>query len=183
LAGLKVRTPGGVITDMLKAFGMVPVQVFLGDAYMAWERGLIEAWHHSPGAAMDYGLYQAGLKSVLCYNTNIYTGQLIFNKKKLASLPQEIQGIIRKVGAEFDKVWVDSGKRRAEEAMALYRKVGADIYNWPEPEMNKLRNATVPIWKKFIEDKEARGLPGRQLVRDFVNIANEMGQKPIYSPE
>jgi TRAP-type C4-dicarboxylate transport system substrate-binding protein len=181
LAGLKVRTPGGNITDFLKACGMVPVDVPTADSYVAWDRGLVDAWQHTAFVPMLMGFDQSGIRSILMWHTNTYVGQLIFNKERWASLPPDIQEIIRDVCREHETDGLDFAESTSAEAIKVYEKEGIEMYTWPDSEMKKVREAASTVWDKFIADMEALGLPGQQMVHDFVTLERQQGEEPVYS--
>jgi TRAP-type C4-dicarboxylate transport system substrate-binding protein len=183
LAGMKVRTPGGVITDYLKHIKMVPVKVLPSDAYMAWETGLVDAWLHLPSVGMRYKFNELPTCCILDANVQILgNAATIMNKEKLASLPMEDQKIVREVVHKHGAMYVTNCMEQDEIAIKKMAEQGIETYRMPEPEMQKFRKAGVAMWEKYIADMEAKGLPGKELVAEYVLLLKQFGENPIYQP-
>lgn len=179
LAGLKARAPGGLATECLGEIGMVPVTVSAADAYTAWQTGLVDVWVHPAGAVTKYKLYELPTRAFL--NIAFYTtanGACIFNKDKFNSLSAEDQETMKEVVQEYSWVYLESGLDTEEEAISVMEETGIEVYSWPESELNKLKEASVPIYEKFVSDLEEKGLPGREMVNRFIEILEELGENP-----
>jgi TRAP-type C4-dicarboxylate transport system substrate-binding protein len=178
--GLKVRNPGGVLTGLLTALGCVPVPVTLEDAYMSWSTGVVDGWWHSPKAAWTLKLYEAGLQSILKWRSNVFNGQLIFNKEKWAEIPPDLQEILLDVFYDWQFVYYEVSLSDSADAQEIYDSAGAISYTLPASEMDKVYAEAEAIWDKFIDDNEAAGRPAGQLVADFITELEKLGESPWY---
>ena len=57
-----------------------------------------------------------------------------------------------------------------------------EIYSLSPVEMEYAKIRTLPVWEQFIADAEAKGLPGKEIVADFVKILQGLGENPPYQP-
>jgi TRAP-type C4-dicarboxylate transport system substrate-binding protein len=183
LSGLKARAPGGVANEALAAIGMVPVNVAPGDAYTAWQTGLVDVWVHPAGAVTKYKLNELPTKALLDigFFCTSNAGN-IFNKKKFASLSPDIQKTIRDVVQEYSTVYLQSGIDTENDAMKVIKDSGIEVYTFNDTEMAKLTAAAAPIWQKYTSDLEAKGLPGKKMVSEFIKILESLGEKPPALP-
>jgi TRAP-type C4-dicarboxylate transport system substrate-binding protein len=106
----------------------------------------------------------------------------IFNKQKFASLPPDVQNTIREVAIEYSYIYLQSGLDTDIDAMNVMKQAGIEVYTWPDAEMNKLKAAAMPIWGKFIDDLEDKGLPGKEMVNEFVSTLKDLGENPPSVP-
>jgi hypothetical protein len=40
----------------------------------------------------------------------------------------------------------------------------------------------LPIWEKYIAEMEAKGLPGKEIVTEYVKALRQLGENPPYKP-
>jgi TRAP-type C4-dicarboxylate transport system substrate-binding protein len=183
MAGLRCRTPGGYISEYLKALSMVPVKVLPSDAYMSWETGVVDAWVHPPTAMIKYKFIELPTRCLLDANLQILgNAAKIMNKKKMASLPPDIQQIVREVAAKYCEVYTRLGNSEDVKSLEKIKKAGIKVYKLPAPEMEKMKAAGLPIWEKYIAEMEAKGLPGKEIVTEYVKALRQLGENPPYKP-
>ena len=183
LAGKKIRTPGGYMTEFLKSIKTIPVNIPPAEAYQAWEKGLVEGWMHPMGALFVYKLFEFPNKSLLKIDAMVMANAaVVINKKKFASFDAETQKIIRQVVLDYEDIYVKAGDFNDNEAVKEMNKTGVEIFSFPAAEQDQLKKAAIPVWKKFIADVDRLGGDGTALVRDFVSILKASGEQPIYTP-
>ena len=183
LSGKKVRTPGGYMTEFLKAIKAVPVTISPAEAYQAWEKGLVEAWMHPPGAFRNYKLYELRNKCMLKTDAMLMANAcVIFNKEKWASFDPEIQKIIRKVVSDYQDVYAQANVYQDDLSYKLMAEKGVEVYTLPASEMDKMKKASMAVWTKFIADVDAAGGNGKSIVNEYINILKGLGEKPYYTP-
>jgi TRAP-type C4-dicarboxylate transport system substrate-binding protein len=183
LAGLKTRGSGGYISDYLKALKMVPVQVLPPDAYMAWQTGVVDAWVHPLAAMVKYKFIELPTRSILDYKISVIgNAALIMNKKKFASMPSDIQDVVRKVGAKYCDIYAGVGVAEDERTIPKLKEAKIEIFKFPPAETAKMKAMALPIWEKYIADNEGKGLPGREVATEFVKALRQLGEDPPYNP-
>jgi TRAP-type C4-dicarboxylate transport system substrate-binding protein len=181
LKGLKARTPGGFISDYLKSLGMIPVKILPSDAYMSWQTGVVDAWVHPPGVLLRYKLFELPTKSILDCNLQVFgNAGVIMNKKKFNSLPPDLQKMVREVANEYATVMTDISYKESEDALVAAKKAGVAVYRMPEAEMNKIKAKGKPMWDKYVNDLEAKGLPAKKVATEFAKALRSLGENPPY---
>lgn len=178
MAGIKVRNPGGYQGESLKALGMTPVGLTPTEIYDAFSKNTVEAIYWMRDSMVAYKVYELG-KYVLNFDANVFsTVVLLMNEKTWNSLPKNLQAIcteeIMTIQAGNPQAFA-AGDVKAVEKM---KKAGITIYDWPQAEIDKARAAVLPIWDKAIADMNKRGMPGKQIMTDYVNALNRLGENP-----
>jgi TRAP-type transport system periplasmic protein len=183
LAGKKIRTPGGYMTEFLKAINAVPVNIPIADAYQSWERGMVEGWMHPMGAFYNFKLSDFSNKSLLKLDPMIMANAcLIINKEKWASLDKDTQRIIRKIASDYEDVYAKANEYADGLALKVMNEKGVEVYTLPAPEMDKLKKAASSVWKKYIADVDRTGADGKAIVAEYIAILKGFGEDPIYRP-
>jgi TRAP-type C4-dicarboxylate transport system substrate-binding protein len=178
MAGIKVRNPGGYQGESLKALGMTPVGLTPTEIYDAFSKNTVEAVYWMRDSMVAYKVYELG-KYVLNFDANVFsTVVLLMNEKTWNSLPEDLQAICAE-----EIMTIQAGNPRAFAAgdvMAIekMKKAGITIYSWPQAEVDKARAAVLPIWDMAIEDMNKRGMPGQQIMIDYVAALNKLGENP-----
>jgi len=172
MSGLKIRAPGGALTDTFTALGASPVFLPLGDIYMSLERGVID------GVAANAPVYTSVKLDELCQYTlsdPIAGGLMItlMSKDKWNEIPADLQKLIDEVS---QKTHDDAQQFREEQDIITLKKAGEDgrvLYSLSDAEMANWKKTVAPVIDKWISDMNAAGLPGTKAVE----IANEIMAK------
>ena len=164
LRGMKFRTASPHVTDALKLFGAVPVNMPITETYTALERGVVE------GTVLPWeGNFVFKLAELLKYGTetDFYTMTMlvVMNKRKWDSLPEDIKKIIDEttgmaLSAEAEKVYDETN----DPMRQLCTKKGMQSLQLPMEEKKKLEKLTMPLRDKWVKDMEAKGLPGKAVL-------------------
>ena len=164
LRGMKFRTASPHVTDALKLFGAVPVNMPITETYTALERGVVE------GTVLPWeGNFVFKLAELLKYGTetDFYTMTMlvVMNKRKWDSLPEDIKKIIDEttgmaMSAEAGKVYDETN----DPMRQLCTKKGMQSLQLPMEEKKKLEKLTMPLREKWVKDMEAKGLPGKAVL-------------------
>ena len=167
LNGQKIRAATPMLTTMVKTLGAVPVSIAAPDTYTALERGTVD------GTIFPWeAIWSFKLAEVLKHHTvvSLYASPLftLMNQKKYDSLPPDLRKVIDDLsgawGAEFNgAVW----DKNELEGIAAAKKASATIYTVPQEERQRWAAKLKPIEEDWVKDKEAKGLPGRQLLNDL----------------
>jgi TRAP-type C4-dicarboxylate transport system substrate-binding protein len=164
LKGMKFRTASPHVTEALKIFGAVPVNMPITETYTALERGVVE------GTVLPWeGNFVFKLAELLKYGTetDFYTMTMlvVMNKRKYDSLPDDVKKIIDEttgmaMSAEAGKVYDQTN----DPMRQLCQKKGMQSLQLPEEETKKLEKLTMPLRDKWVKDMEAKGLPGKAVL-------------------
>ena len=171
--GMKFGVHSPMLTEIVKAFGAVPVFILVPEMYTALERGLLDGVLFGPNGAIA-ALRFPEVTKYRTYNVGVSTDPMVqvMNLDVWNSLPPDIQKIFddtgpewsKQVGAGFDE-WDLIAKQRIEE---YDKKAGnPPIYYLPKSEKARWKEALQPVIDKWIEGEEAEGRPGRAMVEDL----------------
>ncbi|MGD9364910.1 MAG: TRAP transporter substrate-binding protein [Desulfobacteraceae bacterium] len=164
LKGMKFRTASPHVTDALKLFGAVPVNMPITETYTALERGVVK------GTVLPWeGNFVFKLAEILKYGTETdfytMTMMVVMNQRKYDKLPEDVKKIIDEttgmaMSSEAGKVYDQTN----EPMRQLCQKKGMQSLQLPLEEKNKLEKITMPLRQKWVKDMEAKGLPGQAVL-------------------
>lgn len=168
--GLKFRTANPHVTRALKMFDAVPVNMPVTDIFLSLEKGVID------GTVLNWeGNFVFKLAGLLTYATEVdfytMTMMVVMNKRKWESLPEDVQQAIdqttgmamsEKAGRVYDET------RPVMKKLCL--KKGMQVIKLPPEETRKLKNLTMPLRKKWVEEMASRNLPGRDVLQSSLEL-------------
>lgn len=157
MKGMKIRAVG-VMSDVIKALGGLPVPLQMPDVYDALRRNVIE------GVTVDLStLKYWKFAEVVKYVTadwqlgTGYTFYWVINKRKWDALPPDVQKTFTEVAAETrekqGKLWNDMDI----EGRDLFKSVGGQIINLSDAEAGKWKKAVEPVFDSYKKDMASKG--------------------------
>ncbi len=148
--GKRIRGVGEIILEGIKALGASPV--FLGGAevYTALQRGTIDGANSGISSFWERKYYEV-TKYITCPDFAYGTGVLLINKKKWDSLPTDVQKVIAEVSEEVRVKVRKECEKIDSESLTLLKDKGMDIYDPPEKEKNRWREACRPLQDYYIK--------------------------------
>lgn len=169
LKRLKVRSTGGYVSNALEALGLTPVTITSADIYTSVDRGVIE------GYVIPYASVPGiKLQEVTKYGVEIGLGTSLLgvamNKAAYEKLSPDLKKIVdevsefarRKVGASYDS--------EDKTAKDLLIQKGINIVTLSAAEMKQVRDKAIVSTDSWVKDMQAKGLPGRATMDDFIKI-------------
>jgi len=150
--------------ETAKALGATPVSMTVPDVYMAMERGSVEAALVPLEALITFKLNE-----VTKYITTGFQGGYGpyltgMNLKVWNSLPPDIQRIMDEESPKIAFLNSRGWDKKEQEAIELMKSKGG-VINLSAEEAEKWRAKLMPLWDKWVADREAKKLPAKQ-VRD-----------------
>ncbi len=170
LKGLKIRSQESQIhIEMWKAFGASPVPISIPEVMSALQTGLVDGFDNSTLFTSATGWYQ-GIDHFVQSAHMYQPGVIIYNKKFLDSLPQDIQKILlgdQKFEAQLGR----KGVREIEpEIIKILEKDGVKVHKMSMTQREEFAKLARTIHPKF------RNIVGAELydkvqnaLRDFRN--------------
>ena len=156
LKGLQIRGPGGVVTDVLKAWGATPVSMPMSEAYMSLQKGIVDGIVAPYVTMMDQKLGELTkytLEGYYCTNPFMF----VMNKEKFAALPADLQNVIDEVSDEW---WTVAGET-IDEADPLAKpwlvEQGVAIHEPSDQEMQAWRETNEAVVMAWAREAEAKG--------------------------
>ena len=173
LKGLKLRVSGATAVKTGRALGFTPVSMPIGDVYLGLEKGVID------GAALPSELLiSRRLGEVSKYVTDIDLGHdtffVVMNQKTWNKLPQDIQKVFEELSGDWavdftGKAW-DGFDGEAETKM---KAKGFQYITLDPKEEARWKRALAPVREEYAAELEARGLPGKEILRKFEELAGK----------
>ena len=174
LKGMKVLTGGGVISDSFKLLGVRPVAVAPSEMFSALQTGIIEAILFAKGMVIP-----RQFQEVAKYYTELNISTLgipyCINRKKFDGLPAPLKKELYLALREANFIMTKNYLALDDEADKALRAAGVEIIKMPPEDITKTKALLEPIWKDFIEKKEAKGLPAKQMVEDLRKLSQKYG--------
>jgi TRAP-type mannitol/chloroaromatic compound transport system substrate-binding protein len=150
LQGLKYRTVG-LATDIMQGMGLSVTQLPGGEIVPALERGVIEAFEfNNPTSDREFGAQDVSKHYHMgSYHQAAEFFEIIFNKDRFESLPEEHQAILEHAAEAANTanygMAMDS---YSKDLQRLINEDGVNVYRTPEDIMA----AQLDSWDKVLED-------------------------------
>ena len=167
LKGLKIRTSGSTQDLVITALGGVPVSIPTPEVYTALQRGTVDAAVFPYASVKDYKVdevikhatFGAGVTSFAV----VYAISDASWNKLSAEAQQALQQAADEVIPEVIRSLDEDTQRLADE----FEAQGIQVYRLSDEEKARWQEAMAPVWDRWVEDMEAKGLPGRQVREAF----------------
>lgn len=156
LKGLKLRVPGGMVSEVFQAFGCSTVSLPGSDIFPALEKGTIDAADYV-GPAVNWDL---GFAQVTKYifmgppgNMSLYQPvdlmDLTVNQGAWKKLSPKMQKFVEEQVQTYSLHHFVAIQKRNVEAMSKFTQAGSTVSRMPAEDVDKFRQAAIPIWFKW----------------------------------
>lgn len=167
IRGLKVRTTGGLMVDILRQIGAIPVVLATVETYTAFQRGIIDAVALSAPDMAAYRLYEIGRYFLPLRLTHTVI-QYCLNPRTFDALPADLRvalyNLFRLVGQVANRNFY--GGEALAGAVRDIAAGGAEVLEISPEERQAWIDAAYPLERRFVEEHESRGLPAGAFVRE-----------------
>ena len=166
----------GMNLRYFEGLNAVAVSSGLADFYTNISTGLTDGAIVWPEAIISYKLYEVGPYLVDARLGAVSSVALTANQRTWEELPGEVRDALL-VAAEFyrDELALET-VRRSTAAIEEFVKQGGTIISLTQ-EQRRNWAATVPdLTTTWVADMESRSLPGKQLLRDYMDVMRSHGQ-------
>jgi TRAP-type C4-dicarboxylate transport system substrate-binding protein len=178
--GKKMRSPGSIQSNVLKALGSSPTVVPYSEAYTALQTGLVDCWINGPATILSSKLYEVS-KNFLNIGFSYYGGSVVAMNQNVSTKvsAEDYQTILdiftetRFLGAEV----TDTGEAAALEEL---KTLGVTVTSLSPEEEAKFRDLVAPLWNDWIEEMNKKGRKGSEIVDVFVKTLRDLGDKPSF---
>ncbi|MCK5162304.1 MAG: TRAP transporter substrate-binding protein [Desulfobacula sp.] len=171
--GLKIRTANPSISKALSLWGAVPVAQPITETYQSLQLGVLD------GTVLPYeGMVVFKLNELAKYATigNLYTMpmMIVMNKKSWNKLPEDVKVLIEKTtglqmsmaaGKAFDDMEIPF--------RGICLKKGMKEIILDPSEYQKMKDSTLPLREEWVQEMEAKGLPGKAIFKTALGLVNE----------
>jgi tripartite ATP-independent transporter DctP family solute receptor len=154
--GKRIRGTGEIVLEGIKALGAAPTFLGGGEVYMALQRGTIDGANAGVSSFWERKYYEV-TKHVSCPDFINGMAVVLINKKKWDSLPGDVQKVMLETAAEA-QMWTRKEAEKADtESLRLLKEKGMEIYDPPEKEKNRWREACKPLQDYYVKRAGEKG--------------------------
>lgn len=166
--GKRVRALGGH-GDAMRQLGAVPTTVTASETYPALERGVIDAIGFPFSYAFgSFRLYEVSRWYTVGMGLGSIHGMTVYSKRSLEALPAEWRQLLIDAKPKAYAAMRQAYEEADEHWIPIYEQGGLERLTYTDEERRQFReSAGEPVWQKWVEDMEQRGLPGQEVL-DFV---------------
>ena len=174
LKGIKIGGAGPNL-PWLEYVEAIPVQSTLPEGYLSLKTGVYTGWLMVPSAYNGFKFYEPAPYYTLIGFGAMPVIALTANKKKLESLPQEVQDIILEVSAEWEAGNGTAMDKVQEFGLSKLKENGAIIKSIPDEVRIEWAESLADFPKTQAADAKSRGLPGIEVMNSYIEAAKTVG--------
>jgi TRAP-type C4-dicarboxylate transport system substrate-binding protein len=178
LLDLKGRKIGGVGLNLRYLAGLEATGVTstLNDWYNSLATGLLDgvvAWSE---AAIDYKLYEVA-PYMLDVRLGAVTSMVVsVNRRTYDRLPEEVRETLIAAARDYRDVLARETDRMGARSRAEFQRLGGTLIELSEAERRQWVARIPNMAQEWAADLERRGLPGRQILKDYMDIMRAHNQ-------
>jgi len=188
--GLKLRVPGGMVSEVFQAFGASTVSLPGSDIFPALEKGTIDAADYvGPAVNWDLGFAQVtkyilfGPPGLMSVYQPVDLMDLTVNMRAWKSLSPQMQQLVEDRVKTYSLDHYVSIQKRNVEALEKFKQAGSEVNRMSQSDLDAFRKAAIPIWYKWAKkDADAAAVFKLQLdymmnpIMGYVDAADIKGQ-------
>ncbi|MCL1809830.1 MAG: TRAP transporter substrate-binding protein, partial [Clostridiales bacterium] len=172
LNGLKMRSPSTIGNDVLTALGAIPVTLPVSDTYDAIERSIVDGTLLPISTLNSFNLGDV-VSEVLEMNMYATPLHMVMNKASWNKISPSDQQIILDLIAEFPNRVGTQYTLDTDGGYAKADAVGITVSAPSADELQKFKDAVNPLIDKWLDDMEAKGIPGREVFEQMQSISKK----------
>jgi TRAP-type C4-dicarboxylate transport system substrate-binding protein len=174
LRGVKMRVTGGLVAEIFRELGSVPVAIAAAEVYTALQRGIVDAIALSVSDMASYRLQEIG-PYYTRIDLNVLALHYCMNRHAFDSLPPDLREQFYRLLRVRSQIAVQNyySGEGDERAYATMRNGGVEIIELDDEERARFRAAVAPLKERYIAQHEAEGLPARALLEELESLARE----------
>jgi len=154
--GLKLRVPGGMVSEVFQSFGASTVSLPGSDIFPALEKGTIDAADYvGPAVNWDLGFGQVtkhilfGPPGMMSIYQPVDLMDLTVNQRAWNRLSPELKALVEEQVKAYSLEHYTSIQKRNVEALEKFKKSGSTISRLSTEDVAAFRKAAIPIWFKW----------------------------------
>jgi len=165
LKGMKIRCTG-TSAKIIKALGALPVAMPQTEVYDALQKGVAEGLL-SPPEVLKFWRFAEVTNSTTVSKGAAYsmTFWVVMNKKKWASLPQDVQATIEQINQEWIEKTGQAWDKMDAEGVEFAKSKGHKFIEISKEEDERWGKAVLPIRGEYVAEMKQKGLPGDEALK------------------
>ena len=174
LQGVKIGGAGPNL-PWLEFAGAIPVQSTLPDGYMSLQTGVYDGWLMFPSAYLGFKFYEPSPYYTLIGFGAMPVNALTMNIRSLEGLPEDVQQIIREVGAAYEAQAGASLNAAQERGLTGLAEVGATVTELAPEARAEWAQSLSGFANQQAKDADGRGMPGSEVMSAYLAAVAESG--------
>jgi len=162
--GLKLRVPGGMVSEVFQAFGASTVSLPGSDIFPALEKGTIDAADYvGPAVNWDLGFAQVakyilfGPPGLMSIYQPVDLMDLTVNLGAWKRLSPKLQQFVEEQVAAYSLHHYVTIQKRNVEAMKKFKEAGSIVSRLSGEDVAEFRRKAIPIWFRWAnKDEDAK---------------------------
>jgi TRAP-type transport system periplasmic protein len=179
--GLRIRSPGGQQTNYIKALGAEPVFMPLGDVYLSMETGTIDGIVTCPPLVLAFKLPEVAKFGTVA-TFGCVTEGVIMNEKSWQNTPDDLKPIIMEVCGNPFRTSGGLNAKVYETMMKEIESKGVQLHKMPADQEARWFELFQEETRKWVHGLEAKGLPAKEAVKAYNEIAQKHGVEVVSFP-
>lgn len=189
--GMKLRVPGGMVSEVFQSFGASTVSLPGSDIFPALEKGTIDAADYvGPAVNWDLGFGQVtknilfGPPGMMSIYQPVDLMDLTVNKRAWSRLSPELKSLVEEQVKAYSLKHYTAIQKRNVEALEKFKKSGSKVSRLSTEDVATFRKAAIPIWFKWAnKDADAKRVFKLQLdymqndIMGYISPADIKGHK------
>ncbi|MCF8076163.1 MAG: TRAP transporter substrate-binding protein DctP [Desulfotignum sp.] len=163
IRGMTLRSSGGYHDDIIKSVGASPESMSPGDIYEALEKGILDGVFHTYAAEYGWGTYEP-----MNYATDMgiatFPYYTVMNKRKFDRLPNDLKTLLQE---NFKSSAPETGFSYYNDENEHFKDMGIEQVTLSIDVKNEMLEATMPVWKKWIEKCEERNIDWKAIIKSL----------------
>lgn len=160
LAGLQLRSSGGVLDLAVQSLGAAPVSIAGPEMYEALSRGIVDGTTLPPMSATPYRLDEVTTDATLGAPLGSFTLSYVVGESTWERLPDDLRAALTRAGAETTAHLCAAIERENEESRVSLAEGGLTFTPLSPDQVGRWEQALAPVRGRWVDDMEDRGLPG-----------------------
>jgi len=174
LQGVKIAGAGPNL-PWLETAGTVPVQSALPDGYMSMQTGVYSGWIMFPSGYLGFKFHEPAPNFTLIGFGAMGVNVLTMNSASLARLPEDVQAIIREVGAQYEANAGANLNAAQERGLAGLAEAGANIVELAPEARQAWAETLADFPARMAADGDSRGLPASEALKAYIAAVTAAG--------
>ena len=179
--GLRIRSPGGHQTNYIRALGAEPVFMPLGDVYLSMETGTIDGIVTCPPLVLAFKLFEVAKYGTVA-TFGCVTEGVIMNERSWRNTPDDLKPLILEVAGNPFRTTGGLNSEVYATMMKELEEKGMQFHKLPDEQANQWFGLFQEETRKWVDGLEAKGLPAKETVKAYYEIAKEHGVEAVAFP-
>lgn len=180
IADLRGRKVGGAGPNLqwLEGTGAVGVQVNVGTAYNDMKSGVFDALFLPTSFVASAKLHEVAPYLMRTDFGAIYGGQLVMNRASWERLPPPLQESFRRQAEAYRQAVVRRTAEVSADTFRIVQGAGGTVLDFDRGERARWAAAMPNIAQNWARAQDAKGLPGSDVLRFYMDGLRKAGVKP-----